>query len=160
MGLSYEQTFLTENDSLGIVDPLLNAPCVNAGGVSVAAPGVPNPSVCPTGLYPNQATAGSPAAGVSPYPFFNPVLLPYDLTRGGLAYSFHGHTDVKELALYAQDTISKGNWSFSLGLRGDLYNGLSIARQVEPRLGVAYNIKPSNSVLRISYCADAGNSVQ
>jgi hypothetical protein len=151
MGLSYEQTFLTENDSLGIVDPLLNAPCVNAGGVSVAAPGVPNPSVCPTGLYPNQATAGSPAAGVSPYPFFNPVLLPYDLTRGGLAYSFHGHTDVKELALYAQDTISKGNWSFSLGLRGDLYNGLSIARQVEPRLGVAYNIKPSNSVLRISY---------
>jgi hypothetical protein len=151
MGVTYEQTFLTENDSLGIVDPLLNAPCVNASGVAVAAPGVTDPTLCPAGLYPNQPTPGSPATGLSPYPFFNPVLLPYDLTRGGGLYPFNGHTDVKELALYVQDTISAGHWSFSLGLRGDLYNGLSIARQVEPRLGVAYNIKPSSTVLRISY---------
>jgi Carboxypeptidase regulatory-like domain len=150
LGVTYEQTFLTENDSLGIVDPSLNAPCVNASGTPVAAPGVTNPSLCPIGLYPNQPTPG-PATGASPYPFFNPVLLPFDLTRGGGLYPFNGHTDVKELALYAQDTISAGNWSFSLGLRGDLYNGLSIARQVEPRVGVAYNIKPSSTVLRISY---------
>jgi len=150
LGVTYEQTFLTENDSLGIVDPSLNAPCVNASGIPVAAPGVTSPSLCPIGLYPNQPTPG-PATGASPYPFFNPVLLPFDLTRGGGLYAFNGHTDVKELALYAQDTISAGNWSFSLGLRGDLYNGLSIARQVEPRVGVAYNIKPSSTVLRISY---------
>jgi hypothetical protein len=66
-------------------------------------------------------------------------------------FFFRGHTDVKELALYIQDTITKGNWNFNLGIRGDLYNGLSTARQAEPRLGVAYNIKPSNTVLRVSY---------
>ena len=39
----------------------------------------------------------------------------------------------------------------NLGLRGDLYNGLSIARQAEPRVGVAYNIKKTNTILRASY---------
>ena len=55
------------------------------------------------------------------------------------------------MALYLQDTISRGNWAFNLGLRGDLYNGLTVAHQAEPRVGVAYNIKPSNTVLRVSY---------
>ena len=154
LGVSYEQTFLRENDSLGIVDPSFNAPCVNAGGMGVAAPGVTDPAQCLSPLFPNVIEAGSPAQGVTPsnpYPVFNPVLLPYDLTRGGSLYPFDGHTDVKELALYLQDTISVKNWSFSLGLRGDLYNGLSTARQVEPRVGIAYNIKPSSTVLRISY---------
>ena len=36
-------------------------------------------------------------------------------------------------------------------MRGDLYNGLTTHREAEPRLGVAYNIKPSNTVLRVSY---------
>lgn len=58
---------------------------------------------------------------------------------------------MKELALYVQDTITKGNWNFNLGIRGDLYNGLSTAHQAEPRLGVAYNFKQSNTVLRASY---------
>jgi hypothetical protein len=84
-------------------------------------------------------------------PNFNPVLAPFDLTRGGHLFTFNGHTDVKQLALYLQDTISKGNWSLNLGLRGDFYNGLSTHKEAEPRLGVAYNIKPSNTVLRVSY---------
>ena len=75
----------------------------------------------------------------------------FDLTNGGGLFRFRGHTDVKELALYVQDTITKGNWSFNLGIRGDLYNGLTEAQQAEPRLGIAYNIKPSNTVLRVSY---------
>ena len=58
---------------------------------------------------------------------------------------------MKELALYVQDTITKGSWSFNLGIRGDFYNGLSTARQAEPRVGIAYNIKPTNTVLRVSY---------
>ena len=58
---------------------------------------------------------------------------------------------MKELALFVQDTITKGNWTFNLGIRGDLYNGLSTARQAEPRAGIAYNIKPTNTVLRVSY---------
>ena len=36
---------------------------------------------------------------------------------------------MKEVALYVQDQITKGNWSVNLGIRGDLYNGLVIARQ-------------------------------
>jgi hypothetical protein len=84
-------------------------------------------------------------------PNYNPVLAPYDLTRGGGLFTFRGHTDVKELALYARDTITKANWSFNLGLRGDFYNGLVTHREAEPRLGIAYNIKPSGTVLRVSY---------
>src|SRR6267378_2781895 len=84
-------------------------------------------------------------------PSFDPNLAPYDLTRGGSLFRFNGHTDVKQLALYLQDTITKGNWSLNLGLRGDFYNGLSTHKEAEPRLGVAYNIKPSNTVLRVSY---------
>ena len=75
----------------------------------------------------------------------------FDLTNGGGYFRFHGHTDVKETALYVQDSITKGSWNFNVGVRGDLYNALSIAKQAEPRVGIAYNIKPSNTVLRVSY---------
>ena len=36
-------------------------------------------------------------------------------------------------------------------MRFDKYNGLTSAAQGEPRLGVAYNFKPTNTVLRVSY---------
>jgi hypothetical protein len=82
---------------------------------------------------------------------FNPVLLPYDLTRGGSLYPYFGHTDVKELAMYIQDQIKARDWIFNVGIRGDLYNGLAVARQAEPRVAVAYNIHRTNTVLRVSY---------
>jgi hypothetical protein len=75
----------------------------------------------------------------------------YDLTNGGGDYFFHGHTDVKEIGMYLQDSITKGAWNFNVGVRGDLYHGITTARQAEPRIGIAYNIKPSNTVLRLSY---------
>jgi hypothetical protein len=50
-----------------------------------------------------------------------------------------------------EDQIKTGNWLFNLGIRGDLYNGLAIARQAEPRLGGAYQLKRTNTVLRASY---------
>jgi len=81
----------------------------------------------------------------------DPILTPYDLTQAGTYYNFNGHTDVKELSMYAEDSITTGNWMFNLGLRGDLYNGLTVAHQAEPRFGVSYNIKPSGTVLRLSY---------
>jgi Carboxypeptidase regulatory-like domain/TonB-dependent Receptor Plug Domain len=147
-GITYEQTFLNENDRLGIVDPTLNAPCLNASGIPVQ--GSADPALCPAGDQPNVASNPN-APNTAQYPLFNPVLLPFDLTRGGGLFTFNGHTDVKELALYVQDTITWKSWSFNLGVRGDLYNGLTTASQAEPRLGVAYNIKPSNTVLRVSY---------
>ena len=158
-GVTYEQTFLNEDDTLGIVDPTYNAPCIMAVATSavnpfpyVAAPGL-TPADCPGGAGTLQANiASNPnAPGSAFYPYFNPILAPYDLTRGGTLFTFNGHTDVKELALYVRDVITKGNWSLNLGLRGDFYNGLTIARQAEPRLGVAYNVKKTNTILRVSY---------
>jgi hypothetical protein len=156
-GVTYEQTFLNENDTIGIVDPTYNAPCVESyGGQWVAAPGLAS-SDCPgnTGTYQaNRAgtsTVPSNAPGSALYPYFNPILAPYDLTRGGSPYDFNGHTDVKELALYLRDVITAGHWSFNLGLRGDLYNGLTAASQAEPRIGISYNVKKTSTILRVSY---------
>jgi hypothetical protein len=136
VGAQYTQTFLDENDTLGVVSNTFNAPCVNALGTAVN--GYDSPSQC----------AG---AGLIANPTFLPRLLPYDLTRGGGEFNFIGHTDVKELALYAQDEIKAGNWMLNVGWRGDLYNGLAVARQIEPRLGVAYTIRKTGSVVRASY---------
>ena len=158
-GVTYEQTFLNENDTLGIVDPTYNAPCITAVATSpvnpfpyVAAPGL-SPADCLGNTGPDQqnSASNSNAPGSAFYPYYNQILAPYDLTRGGSPYVFHGHTDVKELALYVRDVITKGNWSLNLGLRGDLYNGLTVARQAEPRVGVAYNVKKTNTILRVSY---------
>lgn len=159
-GVTYEQTFLNENDTLGIVDPAYNAPCLTlstAANPNVPVPGFTNPSQCgAAGYAPNVVDPLSPyfnpnAPNTAFYPAFNPTLFPNDLTRGGSLYPFNGHTDVKELALYIRDVITAGNWSLNLGIRGDLYNGLSIARQAEPRLGISYNVKRTTTILRVSY---------
>ncbi len=136
VGAEYSQTLLRENDPLAIVNSTFNSPCVGEGGNPL--PGFTSPTQC--------ATAGDVANST-----FNPVLLPYDLTRGGNYSTFNGHTDVKEIALYAQDQITAGDWTFNVGIRGDLYNGLAIARQAEPRVGVSYRIKATSTVLRTSY---------
>jgi hypothetical protein len=127
-GATYEQTFLNENDRVGIVDPTFLPSLADENGNPCFVNGVALAAPCTT-------------------------LLPYDLTQpgGGSLYNFNGHTDVKELALYVQDAITKGNWSLNLGLRGDFYNGLTTHKEAEPRLGIAYNIKPTNTVLRVSY---------
>jgi hypothetical protein len=126
IGATYQQTFLNENDHLGIVD---------------------------NGFLPSQTDANGNPCFVNDVALDSPCtdLLPFDLTRRGSQFLFKGHTDVKELALYAQDQITKGNWSFNLGLRGDFYNGLTTHKEAEPRLGIAYNIKPSSTILRVSY---------
>ncbi|HUD54836.1 MAG TPA: carboxypeptidase regulatory-like domain-containing protein [Terracidiphilus sp.] len=137
-GVQYGQTFVRENDSLGIVDPTysFSAPCVDASGNPVA--GYANPSSCASG-------------GQSPNPSYLSILAPYDFTRGGSYYTYFGHADVKELAMFVEDQIKAGNWNLNLGIRGDMYNGLTVARQAEPRLGVTYNVKPTATVLGISY---------
>ena len=168
-GISYEQTLLDEHDHVGIVDPTFNAPCLGTNTNPLTdsfyplAPvqGFTDPSQCAAAGYePNTLAnldpnvAGNPANGFlssSLYPLYSPTLAPYDLTRGGSLFTFNGHTDVKETAMYVEDTITKGSWNFNLGIRGDLYNGLTRAQQAEPRLGIAYNVKPSNTVLRVSY---------
>jgi hypothetical protein len=112
IGAQYGQTILRESDALGVVESTYNSPCVDAAGSPL--PGYSSPSDCI-------------APGVMPNPNYLPVLAPYDLTRGGTDYGYLGRTDVKELALYAEDEIKTGNWDFNLGLREDLYNGLTEA---------------------------------
>src|SRR6202045_4226912 len=123
-GATFQHTFLTEDFNFGITDPAFNDPAS---------------------------------------PSFSPLLACYDLTRptpnpaDGWAgptstlFHFQGHADVKELGLYLQDTITVGNWAFNLGLRGDLYRGIVHDWQPQPRVGFAYNVKKTNSVLRVSY---------
>jgi hypothetical protein len=137
-GAFYSQTFLRENDTLGVVDPTYNSPCVVSATNPTPVAGFLNPAQCAD-------------SGYTANPAFKSVLLPYDLTRGGSDYAYFGHADVKEIALYVEDQIKAGNWLFNLGIRGDLYNGLAVARQAEPRLGTAYNVKKTNTVLRTSY---------
>ncbi len=95
------------------------------------------------------ASFGCPNGHPAPDPCA--VLPAFDLTAGGSPFTFRGHTDVKELALYAQDTMTIGNWALNLGLRGDFYNGLYVHKEAEPRVGIAYNVKATNTVLRASY---------
>jgi hypothetical protein len=122
VGVVFQHTLLTENDNIGIVDPTF---VPSFGCLDVNGNPIPG-TVCA-------------------------ILAPYDLTTGGGLFPFHGRTDVKEVALYVEDEITKGDWSLNLGLRGDTYNALATAKQLEPRLGIAYKIKPTTTVLRISY---------
>ena len=135
-GVLYSNTGLRERDSLGIVAATFNSPCVGGNGNPVN--GFTSPTQCAAvGLLPNSA--------------FNPVLVPYDLTRGGNDYNYLGRADIKEIALYLEDQIKAGAWLVNLGIRGDIYNGLAHATQAEPRLGLSYSLKQTNTVLRISY---------
>src|SRR6202522_2651964 len=150
VGVQYEHTFITERDTFGLVDPTANAPCLNANGSPDTNPTLTNPSNCNGTLQQN--------------PNFIPLLACYDLTRTSplpasdgcpnstsTDYRFFGHADIREFAFYIQDAINIHNWTFNLGLRVDQYDGITKAAQGEPRLGIAYNIKPTNTVLRISY---------
>ncbi|HWA96315.1 MAG TPA: TonB-dependent receptor [Terracidiphilus sp.] len=136
LGATYEHTFLREHDYLGIVDSTLNAPCVDADGNPVSG---------------YSDTTECLGAGLFENPDYESVLAPYDLTRAGGMYAYFGHADIKEIASYIEDQIKLGNWNLNLGLRGDIYNGLTSAWQAEPRLGIAYNIKRTGTVLRVSY---------
>ncbi len=80
-----------------------------------------------------------------------PGLAPYDLTRGGTLFRFHGHTAVKEYSAYIQDAITYGNFTFQAGARFDMYRGLVGANSLQPRLGVSWLNKGTNTVLRASF---------
>jgi len=127
-GVTLQHSFLTENFNFGITDPNFLPSQTDANG---------NPCFNTVSNRP----VGAPCT----------QLFALDLTRGGSLFPFRGHTDVKEVAMYLQDSITTGSWSFSLGVRGDVYRGIVHDWQPEPRVGVAYQLKKTNSVLRVSY---------
>jgi hypothetical protein len=138
LGAQVQHWFLKEQFNFGLTDPTFNAPCLLPSGLPDPNTGLTDPTQC--------ESAGSIANDG-----FLPGLLPFDLTRGGKLLNFNDHTDIKETSLYVQDAITFRNWSFNLGLRGDIYRGLSSISAVEPRIAVAYHLKQTNTVLRAGY---------
>ena len=136
-GAMFYHTFLHEGFALGITDPAFNAPCLNPDGTPNTNTIYKNPSQCPAGDTVNPAYNMGSAA--------------YDLSRGGSLYHFNGKTDIKQEAIYLQDTVAFKGFTFLLGGRIDNYNGLSSRSLVQPRLGGTYQVKQTNTVLRLGY---------
>ncbi len=137
-GVQVTRTPLTENFRLALTDPAFNPVCVTSSGAPVPNPGITLPGQCG-------------GAGYLPNPNLAPGLVPYDLTRGGNYFSFIGHTDIKQEAAYAQETWRIANWTVNGGLRYDRYNGLSRGTSWQPRVGIAYLVNSSSTLLRLSY---------
>lgn len=149
-GVEFNDWLLLEQDRFGVTSPTYNSPCLAASANPV--PGFTAPSQCAgSGFFPNIAS--NPNAG-SIVPLFLPGLLPFDLTRAGALLNFNGSTNIKEPAIYAQDTITLGHWNFDVGLRGDFYRGLSSGSMAEPRLAAAYNLRKTNTVFRLGYARE------
>ena len=137
-GIQFQATPISEFFTTGLTDPGFNSPCLDANGIGVPNPSLTNPSQCASRGY---AENGS----------YQPALLPYDLTRGGALFAFRGKATIYEGSAYAQDSIKLGQLTLNLGLRYDNYAGLSEAYGVQPRTGVAYQVRPTGTVLHFSY---------
>lgn len=134
VGGQIQSTFLNEGFAFGITDPNFNPVCLDAAGNSATGGGICNN----TTVFDN--------------PNFLPGLLPFDLTRGGRQFTFNGRTTIKQEAVYAQDALNfKNGLTLSLGLRFDDYRGLSKGHSLQPRVGVSYLFKPTNTVIRGSF---------
>jgi hypothetical protein len=138
LGATINTTKLNEDFTLGLTDPTVNTPCVDAGG---------NPSDN-TRL---TATTQCAASRLIANPDFFPSLLAFDLTRGGTPFHFTGNGTIKDQAFYFQDDIRAGNATFMAGVRADHYDGLVSQSLFEPRLGASFNVPRSGTVLRASY---------
>lgn len=137
-GIQISFTRLREEFQMGITDPAFNPVCLTPEGEPV--------------LDPSIRTAEEGAAyGYLPNPDFAPGLLPYDLTRGGSFFNFSARKTINQQAAFFQDTLSIRQFTLNAGLRLDHYDGLSRATSLQPRLGLAYHVEQSNTVLRASY---------
>ena len=137
-GTQLMQTRLNENFGLGITDPAFNPVCLNSDGSPVLAPTPVNPNAC-SGL------------GYLPNPNVSPGLIPFDLTRGGKLFHFHGAANINEQAVHGQDQITIKNLTLTLGLRFDNYDGISSDKLVQPRTGFSYLFRKTGTVIRGSY---------
>jgi len=144
VGAQYQHWSLDEKFTLGVTDPGFNPVCFSNSdltGPVLDQPDLTDPAQCEgAGLFGNTTDNG-----------FLPGLVAFDLTRNGRPLQFQGHTNIKETSVYVQDEITINSWSLHLGVRGDLYRGLSDTTAAEPRAAVAYNIKKTNTVLRAGY---------
>ncbi|HVN75439.1 MAG TPA: TonB-dependent receptor, partial [Thermoanaerobaculaceae bacterium] len=93
-----------------------------------------------------DATLNDPAS-----PDYNPSLAPYDLTRGGAPFIFHGRRTGTYWAGYAQDNVRLGDFTANVGVRYD-HNDLPLTEaQLEPRVGAVYYVPETRTAFRASY---------
>jgi Carboxypeptidase regulatory-like domain len=137
-GVDLKQTRLLENFQFGVTDPTFNPICVDADGNTAGPSTVVDPNQCG-------------ALGFTANPNLNTGLIPFDLSRGGQLFNYHATGNVNQAAFYVQDTISLGHFVFTPGFRFDRYSGQATATSPQPRLGIAYNIKGTGTVLRVAY---------
>jgi outer membrane receptor protein involved in Fe transport len=84
-------------------------------------------------------------------PALFPRLLAYDLSRGGDLFQFSKKQTGQLTSLFVQDSIRWKRFMFSIGLRFDDYRFLVTGHQLQPRLGLAFHIRETSTVLRASY---------
>jgi Carboxypeptidase regulatory-like domain/TonB-dependent Receptor Plug Domain len=84
-------------------------------------------------------------------PGYNPNLAPFDGTRGGSPFVFDGSRTGKYFAGYAQDTLHWQNLTVNAGVRYDHNQLFTTESAWQPRIGAAYFIPATNTVLRASF---------
>ncbi len=141
-GTVYQHTFLREHDNLGLINATFNSPCVDANG---------NPQ--PGFTDPAQCAAAGPCVerSVDWRQLQTLCCCPMTLPAGDRFMHILATPTSRNWLSTSRTRSRQETGVFNLGIRGDLYNGLTVTRQPEPRVGVAYNIKQTNTVLRVSY---------
>jgi hypothetical protein len=134
-GIDLKQTRLREDFGFGVTDFGFNPVCLDTNGDAAGPEMLLNP-------------AGCGRLGLIANPDFSAGLIPFDLSRGGRLFTFHATHNINQYAFYVQDSIKAGNFNFKLGFRAERYDGVSSENGWEPRLGVAYHIKKTGTVLR------------
>jgi len=137
-GVQFQVTPLSEAFSVGLTDPAFNSPCADGNGTPVADLSLISPEQCAS-------------AGFEVNSSFQPALLPYDLTRGGVRFDFRGTTRIYEGSAYAQDSITLGQFNINAGVRYDNYRGLSHAFGIQPRAGLNYQVRSTGTIFHLSY---------
>jgi len=137
-GAEWKHTFLAEQFMTGLTDPGYNSPCLGKNGAPLPDPVYTDPSQCTVG-------------GFVQNPRYLPGLAAIDLTRRGSLYSFQGKTDIKQEAVFGQDSIRLRDFTLNLGLRFDNYNGLTASNALQPRVGGAYTSSVLHTVFHVAY---------
>ena len=82
---------------------------------------------------------------------YNPNIAPFDLTRGGDSFTFNGVRTGQYYAGYVQDTLRWQNLTVNAGLRYDHNNLFETESLLQPRVGIAWYIPATKTVLRAAY---------
>jgi hypothetical protein len=145
-GIDLKQTRLLENFGFGITNPTFNSPCIDSSNQPVGDTLLTSPAQCASFGY--QQNVSSTPNAVNP---FAVGLLPFDLTRGGHLFAFHATANINQYAGYLQDSITLASLTVNIGYRQDQYDGLVSKSGPQPRVGLAYNLKRTGTVLRAAY---------